>query len=124
MSSRFRQRLLQSPGSTAPRRKSTRRSCKNWRHGSARIGPPTDDDYADGASVTSKPETEPPKFGSAATDEALPCSGGRANMYPLSKRMTNPKQLMTRLVLLHPAQRRFLAEELVRLRRSDEQRRY
>jgi len=31
---------------------------------------------------------------------------------------------MTRPVLLHPAQRRFQAEELVRLRRSDEQRRY
>src|SRR4051794_5841328 len=31
---------------------------------------------------------------------------------------------MTQPVLLHPAQRRFLAEELVRLRRSDEQRRY
>src|SRR5260221_1709533 len=31
---------------------------------------------------------------------------------------------MARPVLLHPAQRRFLAEELVRLRRSDEQRRY
>jgi hypothetical protein len=31
---------------------------------------------------------------------------------------------MTQPALLHPAQRRFLAEELVRLRRSDEQRRY
>src|SRR5215216_5429451 len=31
---------------------------------------------------------------------------------------------MTAIVPLHPAQRRFLAEDLVRLRRSDEQRRY
>src|SRR5690242_16760174 len=31
---------------------------------------------------------------------------------------------MTRPALLHPAQRRYLAEDLVRLRRSDEQRRY